>query len=107
MRANTDRAPGVHLVTDAVGRRVADVPPVSPGLLIEPFDFEAAEDPRDLIALRGRITAGLGVQLLVDLLSRQTFITLALDGETETFEVPPSAANDAFEHPFAYGGTLL
>jgi len=106
MRAYTDRAPGVHLVTDPVGR-VTNVPPVSPGQPIEPFDFDAAEDPRDLVALKGRITAGLGVQLIVDLLTSETFITLALDGETETFEVPADKALDAFEHPFAYGGTLL
>jgi len=107
MRANTDRAPGVHLVTDSVGRVAHTLPPVSPGEPIEPFDFEAAEDPRELVALKGRITAGLGVQLLVDLRTSETFITLALDGETETFDVPSDRALDAFEHPFAYGGTLL
>ncbi len=107
MRANTDRAPGVHLVTDPVGRRVASVPPVSPGQPIEPFDFDAAEDPRELVALKGRITAGLGVQLLVDLLTSECFITLALDGETETLPVPAEKALDAFDQPFCYGGTLL
>ena len=104
MRANTDRAPGVTLVTDPVG----GLPPVSPGQPIEPFDFDSFEPERPgLVALKGRINAGLGVQLLADLATGETFITLALNGETETFPVDPERALDAFEHPFCYGGTLL
>ena len=65
--------------------------------------------PSDVIALAGRITAGLAVQLLITPggEDRRAFITLALDGETETFEVAPEHAMDAYRHPFCYGGTLL
>ncbi len=107
MRANTDRAPGVHLVTDAVGRRVA-VPPVSPEHDGDHLDFETDVPELVTVALKGRLTAGLGVQLLAEpVKDGRTFITLALDGETETFEVPADRALDAFDHPFCYGGTLL
>lgn len=106
MRANTDRAAGVRLVTDipfqAVGAATYDGDTDS----LEPFDFDAYEDPRDLVALHGRITAGLGVQLLFDRLSGETFVTVTLNGETETFPVPGEHANDAFEHPYCYGATL-
>jgi hypothetical protein len=65
--------------------------------------------PADVIALAGRITAGLCVQLLVTAGAedRRAFITLVLDGETETYEVAPEHAMDAYRHPFCYGGTLL
>ena len=65
--------------------------------------------PADVIALAGRITAGLAVQLLITPggQDRRAFITLVLDGETETFEVGPEHAMDAYRHPFCYGGTLL
>lgn len=58
------------------------------------------------VALLGRITAGLGVQLLWDPRNGDTFITVVLDGETETFPVPPDQAREAFIHPYAYGATL-
>ena len=103
MRANTDRAPGVQLVTDAVGRRVASPTPPAPPAG-EPFDF-GPHEPEGLKAWDGRITAGLAVQGLVDAAGR-TYVTCVLNGETETIEVDPSVAADAFEHPFAYGFTL-
>ena len=107
MRANTDRAPGVTLVTDAVGRRVASLPPVSPGEPIEPgepFDFDAY-GPKGLRAWAGRIADGFAVQGLVDAEGR-TYVTCALNGEYETIEFEPGQALDAYLHPFAYGFTL-
>ena len=65
-----------------------------------------SEDVPSLVSLRERITAGLAVQLLVNLETREAFITLAIDGRTETFPVPAEAANDAFAHPYCYGGSL-
>jgi len=103
MRANTDRAPGVTLVTDAVGRRVAS-PTVPAPPAGEPFDF-GPHEPEGLKAWAGRITAGLAVQGLVDA-SGQTYVTIVLNGETETLEIAPEKALDAFLHPFAYGFTL-
>jgi hypothetical protein len=70
----------------------------------------AVQDDRpELIALAGRITAGLSVQLLITPggEDRRAFISLALDGQHETYEVAPEHAMDAFRHPFCYGGTLL
>lgn len=58
------------------------------------------------IALLGRVTAGLGVQLLWNPLTGETFLTVALNGETETFSVPPEAAKEAFDHPYAFGASL-
>lgn len=63
--------------------------------------------PADIVALCGRITAGLGVQLLVEpRKDGRAFLTLALDGKTETVEVPADRALDAFRHPYVYGATL-
>lgn len=106
MRANTDRVAGVRLITDPpVSPRV--VTSVAPDANVDHLDFETDVPALELVALKGRITAGLGVQLLADVAQGRTFITLALDGETETFEVPAASALDAFDHPFCYGGTLL
>jgi hypothetical protein len=106
MRANTDRAPGVRLVTDPPGGVATSV---APDGNVEHLDFETDVPTLDIIALAGRITAGLGVQLLITAgaENRRAFITLCLDGETETFEVAPEHAMDAYRHPFCYGGTLL
>lgn len=100
MRANTDRAPGVRLVTD---RTI--VPPVSPGLPSEP-DFPVIEDDhdaRDLVALSGRLNAGIAVQLLLDRTTLQTFVTTVVDGDCLTVEVEGTEAWDAYSHPGAYG----
>lgn len=91
---HVDRAPGVRLVTD---RPVKPVP-VSP-------ELAALEDQLDpsLVALRGRLFAGLGVQLLWSPLNDRTYVTLVEgDREPVTFEVPKESANDAFEHPYVY-----
>jgi hypothetical protein len=103
MRANTDRAPGVTLVTDAVGRRVASPTPPAPPAG-EPFDF-GPHEPEGLKAWAGRISDGFAVQGLVDAAGR-TYVTCVLNGETETIEFEPGQALDAYLHPFAYGFTL-
>ena len=63
--------------------------------------------PADIVALCGRTNAGLSVQLLTtrgdDV---RAFITLDVNGRTETVEVEPSDALDAYHHPYAYGATL-
>jgi len=103
MRANTDRAPGVTLVTDAVGRRVASPTPPAPPAG-EPFDF-GPHEPEGLKAWAGRISDGFAVQGLVDAEGR-TYVTCVLNGEYETIEFEPGQALDAYLHPFAYGFTL-
>lgn len=102
MRSDIDRVPGVQLVTDHPA-----FPPVSPGN--EPADMtelEVALQRTDMVALCGRVYSGLGVQLLWSPVTGETFVTVTLGGETETFEVPRDRAMDAYEHPFAYGATL-
>jgi len=64
------------------------------------------EDGVLCVALLGRVNSGFGVQLLWDPLSGKTFVTTAVGGETETFEVSPEHALEAYEHPYAYGATL-
>jgi hypothetical protein len=98
-----DRAPGVRLVTDSPHTRVA--PPEPPS--IEPFDFDRDDDRPDLVALCGRRNAGLSVQLLTNRGDEpRAWITLDVNGQTETFEVEPRDALDAYHHPYAYGATL-
>lgn len=63
-------------------------------------------DPREIECLESRLTAGLGVQLLWNRETGSTFITVTLNGETETFPVDEDKALEAFEHPFAFGATL-
>jgi hypothetical protein len=63
--------------------------------------------PADVVALCGRVNAGLSVQLLTtrgeDV---RAWITLDVNGRTETIEVQPGSALDAYHHPYAYGATL-
>lgn len=111
MRAYADRSDafdrsGRRLVTDPpirrlVEQRLAETPPSLPDVE-DPFD----PGDRDLVALRGRISSGFAVQLLLDRSTGETFLTCVLAGVCETFPVPPECANDAFEHPFLYGCTL-
>ncbi len=103
MRANTDRAPGVTLVTDSVGRRTATPTPPPPPAG-EAFDF-GPHEPDGLKVWAGRISDGFAVQGLVDAEGR-TYVTCALNGEYETIEFEPGQALDAYLHPFAYGFTL-
>jgi hypothetical protein len=74
----------------------------------EPIRTVRLDDgPRDeVVALAGRMTSGFGVQLLWAPDSGATFVTCTLGGETETFEVEPASAWDAFEHPYCYGASL-
>ena len=76
------------------------LPPVSPA---EPVEVVDARE--DIVALHGRCYAGLGVQLLWNRATGQTFITLTKGERIETFEVPRDKALDAFVHPYLYGGT--
>jgi hypothetical protein len=91
-----DRAPGVRLVTDYPG--------------VYEHDEDRVESlpewpvPGKVECLLSRLTAGLGVQALVA--DGEAYITVTLNGATETFPVPPNSLLDAFEHPFAYGATL-
>ena len=108
MRANADRASGVRLVTDSPHTR----PPVSPehdrDAEIDAL-LEAATSvlPTDVVALCGRQNSGLSVQLLTTTSDDvRAWITLDVNGATETFEIEPKDALDAFAHPYAYGATL-
>lgn len=97
-----DRTPGVRLVTDRPEDFTA--PPAPP-----PVDLTEAEDKfreYPVVALRGRINSGFAVQLLWSPLDGETYITCVLNGACDTFAVPPEHANEAFEHPFAWGCSL-
>jgi hypothetical protein len=100
-----DRADGVRLVTDSPHVR----PPVSPEHDRErEIDalLEAAKPERDVVCLLSRLTAGLGVQALWSPTDGTTWITVVLNGATETFEVPGENLAEAFEHPYVFGATL-
>ena len=63
--------------------------------------------PADIVALCGRTNAGLSVQLLTTTGEDvRAFISLDVNGLTETVEVAPEHALDAYHHPYAYGATL-
>lgn len=66
------------------------------------------EDRPELVALCGRVTAGLSVQLLTTVSDEdvRAFVTLDVNGRTETIEVQPGNALDAYHHPYVYGATL-
>ena len=96
MRAYTDRAAGVRLVTDPVPSKAA-VPPSTT------FELPPEDHDRDLVALAGRLNSGVGVQLLLDRTTLQTFVTTVVAGECLTVEVEGTEAWDVYEHPGAYG----
>ena len=109
MRANTDRAAGVSLVTDHPAFAV--VAEATYDADLDALDFEVDVPEFEVVCLASRLTAGLGVQLLTNRAKNEddeprAFITLVLNGATETFEVKPEDALDAFQHPYAFGGTL-
>ena len=105
MRANIDRAAGVRLVTDPVGGVATSVAPVDN--VVEHLDFETDVPEIQVVALCGRQNSGLSVQLLTTVgADVRAWITLDVNGQTETFEVEPSTALDAYQHPYAYGATL-
>ena len=63
--------------------------------------------PADIVALCGRQNSGLSVQLLTTTGEDvRAFVSLDVNGRTETIEVEPSDALDAYHHPYAYGATL-
>lgn len=71
--------------------------------------LEQAEDVDrpEIIALCGRQNSGLSVQLLTTVGDDvRAWITLDVGGRTETVEIRPQDALDAFQHPYAYGATL-
>lgn len=71
--------------------------------IVAPADTERPE----LVAVAGRITAGLAVQLLVEpKRDGRAWLTLGLNGKTETIEVPAGQALDAYLHPYCYGASL-
>jgi len=63
--------------------------------------------PADVVALCGRQNSGLSVQLLTTTGEDvRAWVTLDVNGKTETIEVAPEHALDAYHHPYAYGATL-
>lgn len=90
---------GRSLVSDPVGR---PVPPAAPPVDLSDDDFV----PKGLRAWAGRISNGFYVQGLVAE-DGTTFISAGVAGQHQTFEVPRDKASDAFEHPYAYGCTIL
>ena len=72
----------------------------------QPLKLSELTDCETVVCLMSRMTAGLGVQLLWCPITEQVAITLALNGELETFSVPTDSALEAFHHPYAYGATL-
>lgn len=72
-----------------------------------PIAASEPEDRPELIALAGRVTAGLSVQLLVTPgPDPDAFVTVATNGRTETFQIDPRDALAAYRHPYVYGATL-
>lgn len=100
MRANTDRAPGVRLITDRP--LAAPAPVIDTRVEAESIVFR----PETLVALMGRVNSGFYVQLIADTATGETWLTCSINGETDTFPIPSDKALDAFEHPFAYGCNL-
>jgi hypothetical protein len=99
MRSNIDRVAGVQLVTDPIGRSIATPSTPEPPL---PTIADDRED-RDLIALAGRLNAGVAVQLLLDRKTGETFVTTVVAGNALTVEVEGEVAWDTYLHPGFYG----
>ncbi len=73
---------------------------------VDHLDFEPTHIvPDGLKVWAARMSDGFAVQGLVDSAGR-TYISCALNGEHQTFDVEPEDAAEAFDHPFAYGCTL-
>lgn len=74
-----------------------------------PVDLDINDDdfvPKGLRAWAGRTSNGFYVQGLVAA-DGTTFISAGVGSQHQTFEVPREDAQDAFEHPYAYGCTIL
>jgi len=96
MRSNIDRVAGVQLVTDYPVRTPAPPEPPLPSI---PDDRE----DRDLVAVDGRLNAGVAVQLLLDRGTGEMFVTTVVNGSCLTVPVEREHAYDTYEHPGAYG----
>ena len=96
MRANTDRAPGVTLVTDHPSFR--DAPPAPPVALPDEHEHD-----RELVVVRARLSAGIAVQLLLDTSTGEMFVTTVVAGKCVTVPVEREDANEWYEHPGAFG----
>lgn len=84
---------------------IAALDTVEPSRVLEAATSVAP--PADIVALCGRINAGLAVQLLTTTGEDvRAFVSLDVNGRTETIEVEPSSALDAYHHPYAYGASL-
>ncbi len=94
MRAYTDRAPGVQLVTDPP--RAAAPPPPTPDVALDDDDIT----PRGLRAWAGRVSTGIAVQGLVDG-DGNTYVTVVVAGRCTTREIAPERALEVYLHPFA------
>lgn len=68
--------------------------------------IERTGDTPDLVALKGRMTAGIAVQLLWARDTGETFVSVTVGPKSQTFTVPAEDALDAFDHPFVYGCTI-
>ncbi len=68
--------------------------------------IEREIDAPDVVALKGRMTAGIAVQLLWARDTGATFVSVTVADRSQTFEVAPADALDAFAHPFVYGCTI-
>lgn len=87
------------LVEEAEAATAADALPT----IAEP-ERPTIESP---VCLLSELRAGFGVQLLAEpTLGGRSWITCTLNGATQTFEVAPGSALDAFRHPYGYGCTL-
>src|SRR5574337_812500 len=86
-------AQGRALVSDPpimrLVQRPADTPPELPSIEDDGSD-------RDLVALAGRLNAGVAVQLLLDRTTLQTFVTTAVAGDCLTVEVEGTEAWDVY-----------
>ncbi len=97
-RSDAYTASGMSILGD---RRGAPAPPAPPDVDLSDDDFV----PPGLTAWAGRTDNGFHVQGLVAG-DGTTFISCALNGAYQTFEVARADAAEAFIHPFAYGCTL-
>jgi hypothetical protein len=90
---------GMTIIGDRAG---APAPPAPPEVALDDDAFV----PKGLRAWAGRTSNGFYVQGLVDD-EGTTYISAGVGGQHQTFEVPRDKAHDAFEHPYAYGCTIL
>jgi hypothetical protein len=100
-RSDAFAASGRSLVSDPPSSSIRLPGRAHPGVALEDGDFV----PEGLVAWAGRSENGFHVQGLVAA-DGACFISCALNGAYQTFEVPRANAVEAYAHPFAYGCTL-